>query len=1033
MVEVNLHMTKIGKILLEVFGAIFLGLLVLTAGLAWRLSEGPISLSFTEDILADYYQQKDREYQLKLEEPTLSWEGWNRLVEITFGKVSFSTADKNIVLEAPKATIRLSVLGLIEGNIRPKELTITSADIKIKDVENNRLVDNLFSSMPDISNTQEDTIQSNTIFLLSSLETIHLKTSTLKINHGENASPLILKNSTALITKEHESWAAQLDGIFSLDDGKSNFSANLKVDTETSELAATAQLSKVPIKSLSVYMPSFLKGASMGAPLDLKYDLKMNLMTRAKKIIGEIKASKGKFFLPTFTHNAIPFERMYANIKMDSFSSIPNFGELIIENDDFLISSKLLIDKETRKPRINWNISSQEIEVQKLKQYLSLTNPTFNKSDFIWSIQRGILRDLDIKIVSEINTNNFDDLILEDVSGSAAFYEVAYKTGYLVNELTELSGKISIQKDQIAVKASTGKYQNISLGNLSINLNLNEDNKPLSNIVLSGHGKLTPIIAFLKQEALGFETSINSIPENITGDAQFEINLKPYLKEGPGAGGKKYNAEAFLSGVTIPNFLLGEDLSKGNLELSISPEKTVIKGTGIYNGAPISFSQLNSSSASPSVTNAQKISFVIDGKRLSKLHGSTPFDATGPIPLNLEITDYAKGTSQVSGFLDLQNTKLTIPRLNWAKPAGSAGRLRFRALLENNILKNLDNLNLISADLILHAKASFSPVTSKLSSATVYDFQIGKSKMRGSVELRKDGIYHAKLVGPNLNINQLISDTLPSNESQERFLIEANFDEVSVWDLPPIKETELVIKNYGEFRANIELNGNVGNELIKINSSLNGEAREFNLSAGDAGKVLRGFEITNSIIGGFLQVDGEITGTGSKEVTNTKIYIRKFGVKDAPLFTQVLNAASPFGLLNTLRGKGIRFQELNAEVKFTPNKIEIKDSFASGTSLGVSTEGAIDRNTDQTSIKGMIVPAYVLNDILNRIPVVLNKIPVVGELLELLTGGEKEGLLAAEYLIGGTREEPQVTVNPLTAFTPGFLRAFVKATRKPLD
>ena len=61
---------------------------------------------------------------------------------------------------------------------------------------------------------------------------------------------------------------------------------------------------------------------------------------------------------------------------------------------------------------------------------------------------------------------------------------------------------------------------------------------------------------------------------------------------------------------------------------------------------------------------------------------------------------------------------------------------------------------------------------------------------------------------------------------------------------------------------------------------------------------------------------------------------------------------SPFGLLNTLRGKGIRFQELNAEVKFTPNKIEIKDSFASGTSLGVSTEGAIDRNTDQTSIKG---------------------------------------------------------------------------------
>ena len=99
------------------------------------------------------------------------------------------------------------------------------------------------------------------------------------------------------------------------------------------------------------------------------------------------------------------------------------------------------------------------------------------------------------------------------------------------------------------------------------------------------------------------------------------------------------------------------------------------------------------------------------------------------------------------------------------------------------------------------------------------------------------------------------------------------------------------------------------------------------------------------------------------------------------------------------------------------------DSFASGTSLGVSTEGAINRNSDQISIKGMIVPAYILNRIIDQIP-------VVGR---ILTGGKKEGLLAAEYLISGTRDEPEVSVNPLTAFTPGFLRAFVKATRKPLE
>ena len=67
-------MTKIGKILLETFGAIVLGLIVLMLVLAWRLSEGPISLSFAENIFANYYQPKHKQFQFALHEPALKWE-----------------------------------------------------------------------------------------------------------------------------------------------------------------------------------------------------------------------------------------------------------------------------------------------------------------------------------------------------------------------------------------------------------------------------------------------------------------------------------------------------------------------------------------------------------------------------------------------------------------------------------------------------------------------------------------------------------------------------------------------------------------------------------------------------------------------------------------------------------------------------------------------------------------------------------------------------------------------------------------------
>ena len=159
------------------------------------------------------------------------------------------------------------------------------------------------------------------------------------------------------------------------------------------------------------------------------------------------------------------------------------------------------------------------------------------------------------------------------------------------------------------------------------------------------------------------------------------------------------------------------------------------------------------------------------------------------------------------------------------------------------------------------------------------------------------------------------------------------------------------------------------------------------------------------------------------EKTSTQISIKDFGLKDAPLFTQILSSASLIGLLDTLRGKGIQFEHLNAEATFTDEKIIITDSLAYGASLGVSATGTIMREDKEASITGMMVPAYGLNRL-------IDKIPILGR---ILTGGEKEGLLAAEYFISKSLEDPLVTVNPLTALTPGFLRTFIKATSKTLQ
>ena len=1012
-------MTKIGKILLETFGAIVLGLIVLLLVLAWRLSEGPVSLSFAENIFANYYQTKNKQFQISLDEPALKWDGQNQTLSITFEDVLFSTNDGNIVLNAPAGRIGLSLGGLLEMDITTAELNLGSANIRLNDLGNNDLLDKIFSSLSRTTPAPKNLIESAAALILSNLSKITLENSTLTIIKRETAAPIIVNVANGIFSKK-EDWIATVEGIAPPAIGNSIFVIKAELDTKTLDLKAAARLHDIPIKMVSRHIPSLPEDASLNAPLDLKYDIKLNLVTKVKTVNGEIEARNGKLSLPEVSYDPIPFRRIHASAKIDNLFSFPTFGTFSIESENFTVSSNFLFDKETQQQRVSWTIYSEEIELKKLKQYLSLTGLSGSNLEFVSGIQSGILNDISMEITSTLDFNNSRITNFEVVNGKAKFKNVKYKTQYLKHVLSGLSGEISMGKERILVNAYDGKYQNLSLTNSSINVDLN-NSKP--TFKLTGNGDLESIITFMREEPLGLEKNISSIPENTSGNANFEVNLRPQLRQQREAAGYTYSARVELTDVVVSNFLLKEDLSDGKITLSIAPEKTEISGIGMYNGARVSFSQIKPLYANPSFAYKQRLSLISAGKKLSALHSSIPFSATGPIPVELQIIKSSKGVSKISGILNLQDTKLSIPKLNWTKPSGAAGRIKFNALLENNVLKSLTNFNLVSADLSLDMDMSFLPRNNKLSSATIHNFQIGLTKMRGSVKLGENGIYHAKFFGPHLNINQIITDTLHSNELQKPYFIEANFDDVFLWDLPPIKETALTIKNFGQYKSNMKLSGNVGNKPLNITSWLNDGIREFRLSARDAGQILKGFEITDSISEGLLKIDGKITGAGLKEVTNTNILIENFGVKDAPLFTQILNATSLVGLVNTLRGKGIRFETLRANVNFTPNKIEIRDSFASGTSLGVSTEGAIDRNSDQISIKGMIVPAYILNRIIDQIP-------VVGR---ILTGGKKEGLLAAEYLISGTRDEPEVSVNPLTAFTPGFLRAFVKATRKPLE
>jgi hypothetical protein len=180
----------------------------------------------------------------------------------------------------------------------------------------------------------------------------------------------------------------------------------------------------------------------------------------------------------------------------------------------------------------------------------------------------------------------------------------------------------------------------------------------------------------------------------------------------------------------------------------------------------------------------------------------------------------------------------------------------------------------------------------------------------------------------------------------------------------------------------------------------------------DAGTVLHGLDITSAITGGVLTISGDFDDAARNNPLTGTLKISDFRVARAPALGKLLQAVTLYGLVDALGGPGMAFSSLTAPFQYDGETLVLRDARAFSPSLGLTVKGWIDRGGERLSLRGTLVPAYVFNSLLGRIP-------LIGGLFSAETGG---GLFAMNYSLDGPSENPTVTANPFSALTPGILR-----------
>ena len=377
--------------------------------------------------------------------------------------------------------------------------------------------------------------------------------------------------------------------------------------------------------------------------------------------------------------------------------------------------------------------------------------------------------------------------------------------------------------------------------------------------------------------------------------------------------------------------------------------------------------------------------------------------------------------------LEINDTPIKIDFINYKKNKNLNSRLKINGNYNKKFGLDFEKISLLSKNNSLIVNDLIIDKNNKLVKVDKIDLDyLDNDNLKNKFIFNRSNNNNYVVKGSLLNANIIITKLLESKDDQQLDLLKENIN-ISLNFSDVYFDNEYAVKNLnGKLRiidnkvdhANISalfdedkdfkftINNKDGEKITTLYSS---KARPFVKKY----KFIKGFKDSN---------DGYLDFYSSKKdgISNSKLIIDNFKVKEIPALAKLLTLASLQGIADLLTGEGIRFTDF--EMNFT-NKgklMTIDELYAIGPAISILIEGYIDEN-DLISLRGTLVPATTINR-------TIASIPLIGNLLI----GKKigDGVFGVSFKVKGPPKKLETTVNPIKTLTPRFITRTLEKIKK---
>ncbi len=1021
--------------LFQLLGAAFVGLLVIVPLAAWRLSHGPISLEFLTPYIEEALTARDGSLSVRLDATLLQRGDDERMLEIHVSNVrAYLAGNDSPVVAVPDMALSLSGRALLRGVIAPNSIRLNGPRLSlVRDVSGRfqfglpdggsddagaviaRLKDALLGE-PDPAKPGRS-LQS---FSIRSADVL-VEDRSLGTNwHAPGADLSIRRVASGLQAKGRipldlagEVGEVSLEVAY----GKANGIADAELRLRGIRPAVLARFGGPAVHLGVIDMPlagSVRARVSDGGVLEtLTFDL---------------SGGTGRLDLPAPFNTVHSVSSAALRGELSKGMTRLDLSEVRLDLGGPTFSLSAAVDGLGGETSIKAEGGLRDVPVDQVRD-LWPNGLAQNARDWVIpNLSKGMVREASITLSARSPSGRFDDLVIDHLGGEVRPDGVTVDYLHPMPMARNTAAVCTFDASSFRISLTAGEVYGLRLKEGTIVFTGLDKEDQFADIELVIAGPATDALRLIDNPPLRYAQALGIEPANVAGEALAKVRLKFPLLKTLRLDDVGIKANATVKKVSIPKVMMGLDLSDGTLELDVDAKGLDATGPVVLAGIPGYLAwRENFSKGQPFRSRyALKAPEVSEDQRKVLGLDGVPFVApftNGPVGAEIVATFSDGGKGEIDAKVNLGAARMELPGLGWKKPEGKPGTAEVLVKLDRKLVASVPRFEVKAGDLDVAGSVAFTPE----GKARRVDFSRARylrTDGEGSITIRPDKAgLDIVFKGASLDAEPVLArdENAKAGKKQDDadkpppMTVTASVKSMWMSKQGALSDATAALTRDAEEWQRVQVRGGLGGgKTFEANVQPGGaKRRNFTVTSDDAGAAMRVFDIYGDLMGGRLSIEGHIDDSRQDQPHIGTIKVSDYHVRNAPVLARLLTVAALAGILDVLQGEGVSFSSLEAPFTMTDGLVDVRDVRAWGPALGITAKGQIDMDNSRMAMEGTVVPAYALN-------AVLGNIPVLGW---LITGGEKGGgIIAFNYSMKGPADDPSVTVNPLSALTPGFLR-----------